>query len=134
MYLYYQPPNNFFLNVKFLKLNLQYFYKNFRFSFLWQDELKNSLLQFHEIGIKIEPLIESIWFFFFLNFLIYNVLSIYAVQQSGPVIHIYIYIHLFLTLYSVMFYHKWYIYIYTSPCYTAGSHGLFTPNARVFIY
>ena len=47
-------------------------------------------------------------FFFFKKFLIklqliYNIVSISAVQQSDPVIHIYI---LFLMLFSIMFYHK----------------------------
>ena len=43
--------------------------------------------------------------------MIYNVLSIFAVQQSDPVIHIYMYIYtltyvLFLILSSILFYHK----------------------------
>ena len=47
-------------------------------------------------------------FWFFLLQLIYNVLSISAIQQSDPVIYIYIYTHiLFLTLSSIMFHHKW---------------------------
>ena len=45
-------------------------------------------------------------FFPFLLQLIYNVLSISAVQQSDPVIHIYVICILFLTLSSIMFHHK----------------------------
>ena len=43
--------------------------------------------------------------YFFLLYLICNVLSISTVQQSDPVTHKYIYI-IFLTLYSIVFHHR----------------------------
>ena len=49
-------------------------------------------------------------FLFFPTWMVYSVVSISTVQQSDPVshTHTYIYTHiLFLTLFSIMFYHKW---------------------------
>lgn len=52
--------NNFSFNVEFLSLNLQHIYNNFRsVSLLWQDELQKALLEFHKLGEKIAPLMES---------------------------------------------------------------------------
>ena len=62
--------------------------------------------------------------------LIYNVLSICALQQSDPPIYIYI-----LSLsHNILHHIPLKVAMYNSLCYTAGSHCSSTPNATVCIY
>ena len=62
--------------------------------------------------------------------MIYNVLSISAVQQSDPFIHLYTFFFFHIILHHV----PSQVIRYNSLCYTAGPCCLSTPNAIVCIY
>ena len=63
---------------------------------------------------------QVFFFYFFKLWLIYSVLSISAVQQSDPVVHIYTFFSLIIILYHILSQ----VIGYNSLCCTAGPHRL----------